>query len=104
MSDAIITVNAGVCGFKTVITAVYDDMMTADLIIESDCPQVRKMAEGMKSVDVFKAIETPFTENPVYIGANELSHGACPVPCAIIKAVEASAELALKKNVTMTFS
>lgn len=104
MSKVILTVNAGVCGFKTMITSECEDMMNADVTIESECPMVAKLAKDLKAVDVMGAVATPFSTNPVYEAAANLPHGTCPVPCGILKAVEASADLALKRDVNMEFS
>jgi len=105
MSEAKLTVDAGVCRFLTKVHAVVsEDYMTIDLTIESDCPNVKKLAGALTVVDSVNATCSPILSNNVMIACSEhLPHPACPVPCAIVKACEAASGAALKKTVTITF-
>ena len=103
MSDVQITVDAGVCRFKTVVIAEMDDEMNITYKIKSECPAVREMAKTVRPIGIFEALAKPFPENVIYNNfANHLEHAACPVPCALVKAAEVAADMALKKNVTFT--
>ncbi len=103
MADATVNVDAGVCRFKTVITASMDENMDISFKVKSECPAVRAVCKEIGPVPVFDAIAKPFTENAVYSACAELEHVSCPVPCAMIKAAEAAGELALKKDVSFSF-
>lgn len=104
MPEVTVTVDAGVCRFKTVVIANIDDEMNVTYKIKSECPDIRAMAKGLDpSIPVFDVIASPFTDNVIYRSCSCLPHVSCAVPCAIIKAGEAAAELALKKNVSMSF-
>ena len=103
MPEVTLNVDAGVCRFKTVIITNMDDEMNITYKIKSECPAVRGMAKTLEPVSAMDAIAMPFTENVIYKKCEALSHAACPVPCAMIKAAEAAAELALKKNVSFTY-
>ena len=105
MSEAKLTVDAGVCRFKTTIHAVgSDDYMSVNLTIESDCPNVKNIIGSLKTVDAIEIVSPPLTNNSVMkICDGTLPHPACPVPCAILKACEVASGNALKKNVTFTF-
>ncbi|MDR0198333.1 MAG: hypothetical protein LBI08_01140 [Methanomassiliicoccaceae archaeon] len=106
MSEVNLTVNAGACQFKTKIrAAVSDDYMTVSLNIVSDCPNVTKLAELIKTVDSMKSTSEPMLfDNCILQACNGvIPHNACPVPCGIIKACEASTGAALKKPVTFTY-
>jgi len=105
MSEVKLTVDAGVCRFKTKIHAVgSDDYMSVNLTIESDCPNVKNIIDSLKVVDAIEIVSPPLTNNSVMkICDGALPHPACPVPCAILKACEAASGNALKKNVTFTF-
>lgn len=95
----------GVCGLNSTIQASSDDMQTAVLHIESDCPDVRAMAEEIKELDAMAQVFGKVGETPVYkAGAKYLRHAACPVPCALTKAVEAAAGLALPKDVSISIT
>ena len=92
MSDCKTTVKAGVCGKTTTIYATpSEDMMTVNIRIESDCPMVAKNPE--MSVVAYEKVYAWATEN--------IRHTACPVPCAIVKSLEAAGDLGLKRNVTI---
>ena len=105
MSDVKITVDAGACRFKTIIQPVIsDDMMTIELTIISDCPNVRKLAPNIGNVDAMDAVASRIMDNSLMKRCNEfIPHPACPVPCALVKACEVAMDTAVKKNVTMTF-
>ena len=102
MSDVTVTVDAGVCRFKTVIIATMDDEMNIVYKVKSECPAVREMAKSMKPVPLFEAMAMPFAENVIYkdYGA-KLQHVACPVPCALVKTAEVTGDMALKKEVSI---
>ena len=101
MADSTVTVDAGVCRFKTVITATMDDEMNIVFKIKSECPAVRNMAKEMGPVPLFEAMAMPFTENAIYKYAAKLEHVACPVPCALVKTAEVTGDMALKKEVSI---
>jgi hypothetical protein len=104
MSNVVMTVDAGACKFKTVITGECDENFDVSLKLEGGCPAVKKLASELTTVNVFEAVATPITENVVFIKCSEmLTHAACPLPVAIVKICEAAGELALKKPVTMIY-
>ncbi len=99
-----IDVDPGACRIPTRIRVVQDEDVVR-LEIESKCPMVKAMAEKLKTLDMMDCMVTPITENPIMIAAGEtLKHASCPVPLAIIKAAEACCGLAVKKDVSLTYS
>ena len=104
MSEAKITVDAGVCRFKTTIHAAGQDDFSVIFTIESDCPNVKKLADGLGPVDAMDAVMSKIADNALMVRCSEfLPHPACPIPCALVKACEVATGLGLKKNVTFTF-
>ncbi len=102
--DVILEVQAGACQFKTVVIGSLCEDGHVDLRIKSECPMVRKMAARMPEFDPVDAASMRLHENPVIVHAgNHLSHPACPVPVAIIKVLESSSGMAVKKDVTMHY-
>lgn len=101
MSETAI-VKAGVCGKTTRITATpSDDMMSVTVRIESDCPMVSKVPI-IEDIACYEEVGTPFNESKVYAWASEnIRHTACPVPCGVVKCIEAAAGLGLKKPVSI---
>ena len=101
MSECKTTVKAGVCQKTTTIYATLaDDMMTVNIRIESDCPMVSKCPE--LCINAYEEVGAPFNESKVYAWATEnIRHTACPVPCAIVKSLEAAGDLGLKRPVSI---
>lgn len=104
MSEITVTVDAGVCRFKTVIIANVDEEMNITYKIKSECPSVRKLAAQMNEpISLFEIVQGPFAENVIYKKASCLEHAACVIPSALVKAGEAAGDLALKRNVSFDF-
>lgn len=103
MTDVTVTVEAGVCQFKTVIKASLDYEMNVVYDIKSGCPAVRNMTKDLKPMPLMDVVTGPFSENQVYKCCSCLEHVCCVVPSAMIKAGEVAGDLALKKNVSFTF-
>ena len=97
-----VKVDAGVCGLVTVVEAILDDSQKVTLNIESDCPHVMALAEEYPESEGMMEVFLPFGESPLFKAAkNTLQHSACPVPTAIMKAIEVTCGLALPRDVTM---
>lgn len=102
MSKVQATVNPGICGFATKVTADCEDGQTAAVSLETECPSLAPMAEKLGEVDAFAACFGKIADSAVYQIANDYcAHTACPVPCAVVKAVEAAAGLALPADVSI---
>lgn len=99
-----ISVNAGACGFCTNIKAVSDDMQTVKLEIKTECPTLKPLEAEITEVDGFEECFAQIGESGIYeITRKYCRHAACPVPCAIIKGIEAASGLALPKDVEIKF-
>lgn len=97
-----VKVEAGVCGFVTEVEALLDDSQKVTLNIESDCPHVMALAGEYPESEGMMEVFLPFGESPLFKAAkNTLKHSACPVPTAIMKAIEVSCGLALPRDVAM---
>ena len=101
---ATVVIEAGVCGFRTTVKSAMDGD-NCRLEITSDCPDVQRMADDLQTVDPYGEISYRGGA-PVALQAASrcLKHGACPVPCGIIKAVEVAAGLALPRDASITVS
>ena len=105
MDGCVVDVDAGVCKMRTRITAKQNDEAMVDLALESDCPYVLRMSWKFKPVNPYTEIEASMRESDVYGWASEeLPHAACPVPCAIIKAVEVASDMGVKRDVAIRFA
>lgn len=99
-------IDAGICGFKTIVVAQENGDGTIHLQVESDCKAVGKLADQIQNVDPYReAFWRRKTPTGIYELAPQcLSHPACPVPSGIIKAIEVEAGLALPADVSITVS
>ncbi len=98
-------VTAGICGFKTEIEATADaaNPFLVHLQFDSPCKAVQRFGDELKDVDALvECTGRSLSSSQAVVfecGRNCLSHAACPVPVAVIKAVEIAAGLALPKDV-----
>ena len=99
-------IQAGVCGFRTVVYADSADGMTVQLRIESDCPKVMAMASKLTEMNAIDEVLTrPLVETtPVLLAAQHRLHTSCPVSIGILKAVESAAGLALPAMCTVALT
>ena len=103
MSNCKVELEPGPCKMHTVINAKQsEDMMHVEVSIETNCKMVQAFAAELKPVGAYDEFSLPMVQNPVYITAsNHISHSACPVPCAVLKAIEVAADLGLKRDVVL---
>lgn len=99
-----VKIDAGVCGFVTLVEAASDDGQEVSVCITSSCPHVTRAAPHITSVDAYQEIfATPAQTETYRALAGELPHVACPVYAGVLKAIEAAAGLALPRPSTITF-
>ena len=99
-NECTVTCDAGVCKLKTIIHAIQQDDDMVKLAIESDCHNILKMSWRVQPVNPYTELEAPMLETDIYKWASEtLPHAACPVPCAMIKAVEVASDMGVKRDV-----
>ncbi len=102
---ATVLVEAGVCGHRATIAAEKTEGYTVRVTIESDCPHVQKIVPEPTEVDALRQIGLrgglPSLLETAYASC---AHAACPVPSALVKAVEVASGLALPGDVTMKIS
>ena len=98
-----VVVKAGACGFTSVIKVEKGQERMFDIAVESGCAMVQKMAAEIASLGRRDAL-VGILNNPVYLaGGRHLKHAACPVPSAVLKALEVEAGLNVKKDATIVF-
>lgn len=98
------TIHAGICGCTTEVEAA---MAGARCLVKitSDCESIQRMAHDLSEVDPIREMsfrgDRPMT---LVIGEKQCPHAACPVPSAVIKAVEVAAGLALPGDVSIALT
>jgi hypothetical protein len=99
-----VEINPGACGFVVTVIASKIEPKKATLVIQTDCDQVNEMAPMITHLTVRDILGFPFGEDMVYQAAKKvIRHASCPVPCGIIKTVEAELGLAVKQDVLIHF-
>jgi len=97
-----VLVNPGVCGFVTSVHVVSPDGQTVDVSLSSGCEHVMAMEAELKGLDSYGEVLSGFGASQVFkSAAAHCRHAACPVPTAILKAIEVEARLALARPVSM---
>ncbi len=100
----VVTVQSGACGFTTTITVEKTEDGNLSVTLDSQCDMVQNMSGDVAILDRFAPL-TGFKKNAVYeAAARNLKHVACPVPAAILKALEVEAGLNVAKDVTIHFA
>ena len=102
-----VEVFAGVCGHSAIIEVSKLDAAYVQVVITSACEQITDMNPDLTRLQwkgkghvVFKRL----TESAVYqSAAQHIRHTACPIPMAILKAIEVEVGIAVAKDVTITF-
>ncbi|MBB6217317.1 cell wall assembly regulator SMI1 [Anaerosolibacter carboniphilus] len=97
-----VIVHPGVCGMEAKIVVHKKDRKTSEIHIESKCNHINQMAEELKELNGMNECFSKFSSSLVYqVTDKYCKHLACPVPSAIIKAIEVEMGLALPRNVEM---
>ena len=87
----------------TTVGAASDDMQNVSFEIETDCETIRKLAAGLPDVDGYMEIGAGF-DGSIYQAVRSTMKGCCAgcaVPCAIFKAMQVAAGLALPASVSI---
>ena len=95
--------DAGSCGFITKIEVLKVDARLVKVVVSSDCEMITEWGEELISLDWGQCLRN-FVDSPVFqCSSKHIGHVACPIPVALIKAMEVEAGLALPANVTIRF-
>ena len=98
-----VTVNPGVCGMVCNIEVSKVDGQQVNLKIETKCDMICELNKELNILGLRDALKPP-GESIVYDCASKCRmHAACPVPAAIIKAIEVEAGMALPRPVSIEF-
>lgn len=98
-----VVVNSGACGFTVTIRAEQGKEKKIAITLDTACEMVQKMLADIGAVDRRVSL-VGFRDNPVYqSAARHLRHVACPVPSAILKAIETEAGMNVPKDATIVF-
>ena len=97
-----VVVDPGICGFTTTVEVTRMSSRKVGITITSECEKVSELGTQLREVDWSDALslrETVWSTNP----RECLTHITCPVPLAILKAIEVEIGAALPKDVVIRF-
>jgi len=99
-----VTVDPGICGFPCVIEVRKETPRAVSIKISgSDCNQIKLLAEQLDRMTL-QELFMPMNRNPAFALAQKSGcHLPCVVPVAVLKAVEVAMEMAIPRNVTISF-
>jgi len=96
---------AGACGFTVVIKVQKISKMKVKIEIISACQDVRMLNDDLAEVDCSRGVFGNMVESYIYkVAGKRLHNSDCPVPCAIIKAIQVELGGALPRDVTIKIS
>lgn len=99
-----VEVTAGACGFEATIEVVSVDRGTVRVVIHSQCAQLASMAPDLEALPWRNGVFRPMAESEIYrIATRHINHPACPIPSAILKAIEVELGIALPRDVRIHF-
>jgi hypothetical protein len=97
-----VVVNAGVCGMEVIIAVNKVAARKVKIEITSACKMLTRLGQALAELDPYEVLKGVHSE--VYQQASKDSlHASCPVPAAILKAVEVEAEMALPCDAVIHF-
>ena len=98
-----VAVDSGICGLSVIVSVEKGKDKQVTVSLETECQMVNKMLEDISTLDIMAAFKG-YLNNPVYrSAAQHLRHVACPVPGAILKALEVEAGFCIPKDVSIAF-
>jgi len=100
----VVTANPGNCNFEARVEATADEGGGVQVSIACECSRVQEFAAALKAVSATCAAGWKCADFFVYGPARKSNlHPACPVPVAVIKAIEVAGGLALPQDVVLRF-
>lgn len=105
---ATVQIDAGICGFQTMIKAECNDDQHVVLQIESNCDKIKLLAEAIQKINPVNAYQEilPTVPSQILKSASEILTDCCAgcvVPAGIFKAMQVAAGLALPKDIQIVF-
>ena len=97
-------IEPGACGFTCKVEVEKLGKYQATVKVESECKQIKKLADEVTEIDFLEISRFPFGQNDLSQSAARCKlHQSCPIPCGVIKAIEAELGMAVKKNISFTY-
>ncbi len=99
-----LVVDAGICGYTVTIDVVGLPDHRATVTVTSDCEMVSKMGEELKELDWLSLWNQEGDGYSAFKTAlQSIRDITCPVPFAILKAIEVEVGIASPKDIDLSF-
>ena len=104
LKKVVADVEPGICGFPCTIEARRTGKRIVSVKISNTaCENIRRMSELLEDFGL-RDLFTPLEKNPVFTwAARSGCHPSCVVPIALLKTVEAAMDMAIPKDVNISF-
>ena len=97
-----VVVSSGVCGMEVIIEVNKVAERKVKIEITSACKMLTRLGQAVAELDPFDVLKGVNSGVYQHAASNSL-HAACPVPAAILKAVEVETEMALPCDAVIHF-
>ena len=99
-------IQSGICGHKTLVRVEDQRKYKATCVIESSCPNFKKVAGILdaKTLDMMQELFKKGESQVLKACQGIVPHVSCPVPAAILKTLEVGVGLALPADAAVTFT
>jgi hypothetical protein len=98
-----VVVDAGACGFTITVEVVRLSRRRVKVAIGGDCDMVNEMSSQLSELDWHAALRAPENSVVYQCASKHIRHAACPVPMAILKAIEVEVGITLPRDVVIQF-
>jgi hypothetical protein len=98
-----VAVDPGICGFPTTIEVTRLSPGKVKVAISSDCEMVASLGSQLSELDSRHALRSHGRSAVYECAFRQLRHVACPVPTAVLKAIEVELGAALPRDVSIRF-
>jgi len=101
---AVCWIKAGWCGHEAVIDTNKNDPDTMSFSLETSCPYTTEMHKSFKELNITKELASRISETRTYQMASKfIPCVGCPIPSAILKAVEVHSGSYHEEDTVMKF-
>lgn len=98
-----VVVDPGICGMHTTIEVDKVTKRKVNVKVNSHCEIVAKLGESLTEVDPWDVFKQQVAHEIHESASRCHLHVTCPVPIAVLKAIEVEAGLALPRDVVIRF-
>jgi hypothetical protein len=98
-----LVVEPGICGMETRVEVGKISKGRLRILVNSPCEMIAAMTRSLRAVDPYDAVKRFGGGEIQRVALNCHLHATCPVPMAILKAIEVEAGLALPRDIVIRF-